>query len=390
MESDDSLGDDEPERPLLPPDDRLWRHPSEVADHGLPGLFSPPPGGPARVWPSAFLSGAIGALLVIGMVTAVGGFRTRKIPVRSTERTAVVPVDALSPAANQGDQVVRVANRLRPTLVQVKLDGPSGQWSCSGFLFRSDGFILTTAVGLQDAHHINVTMSDGTSHTARLVGTDPDTAIAVLKIDIDNVTPAALGTATSLQVGLTTIALGMPPSVSVGVISGIGRQVQTKDTPLLLDMIQTDAKVDSVSEGGPLVDGNGAVVGVTVTLDGKSYATPIDVARDVANQLIVSGKVVYVWLGVDGDDLDAATAKSLNLEGGALVQQVHDSSPAEGAGIKPRDIVTSLDGMKVLSMSALKLVLRNYRPGQMVTLKLLRDGKEQTVKATLVERPAKV
>jgi serine protease Do len=80
----------------------------------------------------------------------------------------------------------------------------------------------------------------------------------------------------------------------------------------------------------------------------------------------------------------------LNLEGGALVQQVHDSSPAEGAGIKPRDIVTSLDGMKVLSMSALKLVLRNYRPGQMVTLKLLRDGKEQTVKATLVERPAKV
>ncbi|MDQ1373044.1 MAG: hypothetical protein QOJ09_382, partial [Actinomycetota bacterium] len=196
----------------------------------------------------------------------------------------------------------------------------------------------------------------------------------------------------NLKVGNQAIAIGSPlglaggPSLSVGVVSALGRQVDSRDGPPLLDMIQTDAPIAPGSSGGALLDGNGSVIGITTAIavsdvgaEGLGFATPIDIARDVAEQLITTGKVVHVWLGIEGED---AAANS-----GALVRKIRAASPAADAGIHERDVITSVQAKPVTSMSALVVALRTRKPGQVVKIGLVRDGKPMTVDVTLVDRP---
>jgi putative serine protease PepD len=169
-------------------------------------------------------------------------------------------------------------------------------------------------------------------------------------------------------------------------VSALGRQVDSRDGPPLLDMIQTDAPIAPGSSGGALLDSTGAVIGITTAIavsdvgaEGLGFATPIDIARDVAEQLITTGKVVHVWLGIEGED---GTANS-----GALVRKIRADSPAAKAGVQERDVITSIEGKPVTSMSALVIALRTRKPGQVVTIGLSRDGKPLKVQATLAERP---
>jgi S1-C subfamily serine protease len=193
-------------------------------------------------------------------------------------------------------------------------------------------------------------------------------------------------------VGNQALAIGSPlglaggPSLSVGVVSALGRQVESQEGPPLLDMIQTDAPIAPGSSGGALCDADGAVIGITTAIavsdvgaEGLGFATPIDIARDVAEQLITTGKVVHVWLGIEGED-------GVN-NAGALVRKVRDDSPAAKAGIKARDIITTVEGHRVTSMAGLVVALRSRKPGQVVKIALSRDGKNVTVDATLVDRP---
>jgi S1-C subfamily serine protease len=154
-------------------------------------------------------------------------------------------------------------------------------------------------------------------------------------------------------------------------------------------MIDLNSTVDPVVSGGPVLDGRGAVIGVVDVLDGHGYATPIDIAQDVADQLIRVGTVQYGWLGVRGGDVDSAMAKRLGIDGGAVVTEVDDGSPAYLAGIHPADVITSLDNAKVPTMAALMYSVRSFRPGRAVTISLMREGKPLKLNATLTERPTR-
>jgi S1-C subfamily serine protease len=347
----------------------------------------------------AVLSGLISSLLTAGLIALAGGFEERSVPVRSVERVTGRAVPASTVSSNDGN-VVEIAERLRPTIVQLEVRGNGLEGSGSGVLFRSDGHVLTNQHVVDGADDITVVMADGEEHGAKLVGSDPDTDIAVVKIDGDDYPTATLGTATGLKVGHQAIAIGSPlglaggPSLSVGVVSALGRQVESRDGPPLLDMIQTDAPIAPGSSGGALLDTAGSVIGITTAIavsevgaEGLGFATPIDIARDVAEQLITTGEVVHVWLGIEGEDLDNQRAREIGVDGGALIRRVRENSPADKAGIKSRDVITSIEGQPVESMAGVVVALRNRKPGQVVTVGITRDKKPMTVEATLVERP---
>lgn len=391
MELDDE--DDEHQPPLLPPDDRLWRHPSEVASHGLPGgrrlLPRRDRGGAKRggtPWGS-FLSGAIGAVLVIGMVTVVGGFRTREVPVRSIERIAGPPVEAVAPDARYNEAVPAIVDEIRSAMVGVRAERAEGVLNSSGFIFRDDGYILTSARVVQSARRVWVTLSDASRHLASIIGVDPDTAVAVLKVDREPLTGATLGSAVTLRAGQTAIAVGTPTWTDVGVVSAVGREVRSKESPLLVDMIEVSMRAEATASGGPLLDGRGAVIGVLTVHGDKTYATPIEIARKVADELIRTGEVVYPWLGVEGEDTDSDLANKLAITGGALVTEVEADSPASLAALRPGDVIVAVEAVPIGSMGALKLELRNRRPGEPVTIHFIRDGQRQAVNATLVSKP---
>ena len=396
VELDDGFDDDEPTGSWLPPDDRLWRHPSEVAAHPWPaksGLNREP-----RAWTVAILAAAISSLLTTGLIAASGGFRNRTTVVRSVESVALPVAARSAPAGDNG--VVDIAERIRPAIVQIEVDTADAKASGSGVVIRSDGEILTNNHVVQDARGITVIMADGKEHSARVIGADPDTDIAVVKVDGGQFATAPLGSAEGLKVGFLAVAVGSPlglaggPSVSVGVISALGRQVDSKGGPPLLDMIQTDAPIAPGSSGGALLDNSGAVIVITTAIavsdvgaEGLGFATPIDIARDVADQLITSGKVVHVWLGVEGEDVTAQTAGDLGVDTGALVRKIRAGSPAAKSGIAVRDVITSIDGRAIKSMAALVVALRTRHPGQVATLGIVHDGKPKTIKVTLAERP---
>jgi S1-C subfamily serine protease len=163
----------------------------------------------------------------------------------------------------------------------------------------------------------------------------------------------------------------------------------------LFDMIQTDAPISPGSSGGALLDGRGRVIGITTAIavsdvgpEGLGFATPIDVARSVADELIATGRATHAWIGIEGTDLDGATALDLDLDGGAVVNSVRQATPAEAAGLAARDVIVALDGQPVLSMGALVAALRNHRPGDVVTIDVVRDHRRTTHTVTLAERPA--
>lgn len=388
MELDDE--DDEHQSPLLPPDDRLWRHPSEIASHGLPGgrrllprMERRRPGVP---WGS-FLSGAIGAVLVIGMVTAVGGFRTREVPVRSIERIAGPPLEATAPDVRRNEAIPAIVDKMRPSTVGVRVEKPGAVINFSGFIFRSDSYILTSARLVESATRVFVTLSDASRHLASIIGMDAETSIAVLKLDREPLPGAVLGTAEKLLPGQTVIAMGAPTWTDVDVINAVDKEVHSKGTPLLVDMIETGVNAELTASGGPLLDAYGAVIGVLDVHGDKTYATPIDIARRVADELIRTGEVVYGWLGVEGEDTDSDLANKLAIQGGALVTEVKRESPAALAGLKAGDVIVAVENEPIHSMGRLKITLRDRRPGQPITVHFIRDGQPASVNATLVTRP---
>ncbi len=390
---------EEPERGWLHPDDRLWRHPSEMGaafSGGAPVVAMAGPK-PPNVWAVAGLAGTIGALLTAGLIAAAGGFTTRELPYRSVERVAsLAPVSA---RLTNTEAAVEVAQKLRPSIVEITAGTMGHKVSGSGVAFRDDGHILTNAHVVEGESNVNVISADGRTLAAKIVGTDAETDIAVLKVEA-RIPAATLGTVQGLQVGQQAIAIGSPlglaggPSVTVGVVSALGRPFGNAGGPLLVDMIQTDAPISPGSSGGALVDAAGNVIGITtgiavaegVGAEGLGFATPIDIARDVAEQLMTTGHVVHIWLGVRGEDLDAATAKTLGVLAGALVREVVDGSPADVAGIKERDVITTVNGKQVATMTDVVVAVRSRKAGDTVKVTVWRAAKAHTFSVTLKER----
>jgi S1-C subfamily serine protease len=401
MPFDDGLDDDDElaYRPPLPPDDRLWRHPSELPPDAPPVVVPAPRGDdherPARTWAIALVSGLTGALLATGLAAVAGGFdRARTVQVVERQAAPVSPVRGeLAPSS-----VTEVAERVRPAIVQILVQTAKGNGAGSGVLFRDDGHILTNNHVTEGAQQLTVVLADGRHLDGKVVGHDTDTDIAVVKVDGEKFPTAVLGTATMLRTGDGCIAIGSPlglaggPSVSVGVVSALGRSVEADDEHLY-DMIQTDAAISPGSSGGALLDRSGSVIGVTTAIgvsdagaEGIGFATPIDIARSIASELIATGKATHVWLGVEGSDVDQETADQLKLVGGAVVKRVVGGSPAATAGFKSGDVIVAVDGTAVRTMAALVVALRSHKVGDRVKVSYVRDTDRRDVTVALEER----
>jgi S1-C subfamily serine protease len=347
------------------------------------------------------VAGALVTLAVLALLGQLGSGGEDAAPavIRQAARPASAPVATSA-------SVVEIAEEVRPAIAKVRVEGGAGATSGSAVLYRDDGHLLTNAHVVAGGGRVEVALADGSTHQAQVVGTDEVTDIAVLRIpapqDGDRYPTAVLGTAADLAVGQPVVAIGSPlglaggSSVTTGVVSALGREVEA-DGRSLLDMVQTDAAISPGSSGGALVDGTGAVIGITTAVgvteagvEGVGFATPVDVARSVGEDIIVTGRPVHAWIGVRGSDLDRRTAEDLGVDGGARVEHVVEASPADDAGVTPSDVIVAIEEEAVASMSALVIELRERVPGDEIALDVVRDGDRREVAVSLIERPAEL
>ncbi len=406
----DDEGDDDvaPAGPPLPPADRLWRHPSELRDHGVGGGAAPavppalpPPASPGRPTGSTqvLVAGLVGAALATAVIAATGSFSQGVVERAVVEKVAVTPV-ASSPMLSNPRDIVAVTERLSPSIVRLDVLRDGGITTGSGVIFRDDGMLLTSAHVVAGAASISAVLADGRRVDGTTVGLDTATDVAVVDLEGDGFPVALLGTAEGLAPGVTAIAISSPldpdggPSVTTGVVSAVGRRVEALDGESLHGMIQTDAPMAEGSSGGALVDTSGALIGITSAVapdagERFGFATPIDLAHRVADQLIATGHMVHGWLGVEGADLPADRAGAAGLPGGALVHGVAGQSPAAAAGLAAGDVIVGVDDRTVSSISSLVVQLRAHAPGDHVSLRYWRDGTVREATAVLAERPSR-
>jgi S1-C subfamily serine protease len=285
----------------------------------------------------------------------------------------------------------------------------------SGFLIDTDGHILTNNHVVDGAQTIEVTFggADQTRYKAKFIGADTRNDIALIKIDPagHKLTPLTLGDSTGLQVGQRVLAIGNPfgfqSTLTTGVVSALGRTVQTGDTTFIDQAIQTDAAINRGNSGGPLLDSRGQVIGIdsaifspTETSAGIGFAIPVNTARRVAEDLITQGHVRLATFGVEGRALWPELSDALNLpvKQGILIERVVPNGPAAEAGIRGGsrsvlaglqelriggDVLITVDGTDVTSTSDLTLLLNRHRPGDTVTATIIRDGKKMEIKVKL-------
>jgi serine protease Do len=260
----------------------------------------------------------------------------------------------------------------------------------SGVIISADGYILTNNHVVEDATEVTVNLMDKRKFDAKVIGTDPLTDLAVIKIDAKDLPAAYLGDSDKLQVGQWVMAIGNPmaltSTVTAGIISALGRSVNIiKDSYGVEDFIQTDAAINPGNSGGALVDLNGAVIGInsaiatngmTGTYIGYGFAIPINIAKVVAEDLISSGKVKRGYIGVRIEEVEADLAKAVGLGAprGILIQQVMDDGAAAKEDIQPGDIIIDVDGKEVNKPNDLQSYVASKRAGDKVELNIFRDG----------------
>lgn len=265
----------------------------------------------------------------------------------------------------------------------------------TGFIIDKEGFIVTNNHVVADADEIKVVLKDKREFNAEIVGRDPQTDLALIKIDSKQDLPAVrLGSSENLQVGAWVAAIGSPfgleQTVTVGIVSAKGRVIGSGPYD---DFIQTDASINPGNSGGPLISMNGEVVGINTAIiaggQGIGFAIPIDMANGILKQLQASGRVTRGWLGITIQDLngDLAEYYGTKSETGVLVADVISGDPADQAGIKPHDIIIKVNDDTVSTGRELTAKSANLAVGENATVTLLRDGKEKTLSVKIGKRP---
>ncbi|MBN2411990.1 DegQ family serine endoprotease [candidate division KSB1 bacterium] len=269
----------------------------------------------------------------------------------------------------------------------------------SGVIVNSDGYILTNNHVVKDADAVTVTL-EGKEYDAEIIGKDPESDLAVIKIEKEGLVAIKLGDSDNLEVGEWVLAIGNPFSsdlsktVTAGIVSAKGRTSLMRGTGITYeDFIQTDAAINPGNSGGPLVNLRGELVGINTAIVGQAnigigFAIPINLARNVMEQLIKEGRVVRGWLGVMIGNVDENMAEAFGLKDskGALVSDVVEDSPAEKAGVEAGDIVIKVDDTKIESSDHLTMTIGSKAPGTKVKLTIWRDNKERQLTVTLGER----
>ena len=278
----------------------------------------------------------------------------------------------------------------------------------SGIIISEDGYILTnnhiissssnsSFYEVSEANKVIVYLyNDTTEYEAKIIGSDEETDLAVIKIEKTGLTPATLGDSSSVQIGEFAMAVGNPlgleSSITCGVVSAVNREVTDSDGKTYT-LIQTDAAINSGNSGGALVNSEGQVIGINTLklqgegIEGMGFAIPINSTEDITSQLIQYSKVKRPYIGITGMDLDEKTAKANNLVEGIYVKAIDDFSAAEKAGLKIGDVIIQADGKDIKTMDELNEIKNSHQIGDKMTVKVNRDGEERDLTITLGEQP---
>ncbi|MEA2338314.1 MAG: serine protease Do [Thermoanaerobaculia bacterium] len=268
----------------------------------------------------------------------------------------------------------------------------------SGFVWSGEGIIVTNNHVVEGASRITVNFTDGTQLQAKLIGVDPDSDVAVLRVDAKNLLAAPIGTSSDLMIGETVIAVGNPfglsGTVTTGVVSALGRSVPSKEAGrTFTDFIQTDASINPGNSGGPLLNIEGRVIGINTMIyanaQGIGFAIPVDRAKKVIQDILRYGQVHSAWIGAVTATITPEEARRTGLRAsrGALVARVISGSPAQAAGLKPGDIITAVAGRPVDSREAFSTLTATIAANQPLALTVTRDGAAQSISVRPSEAP---
>jgi serine protease Do len=357
--------------------------------------------------------------LAIALALAVAGGLVLKF-----EKSAAAQQQSLPSPADLSRTFISVAKQVKPAVVNIdvvekakreSVQLPEGfpqipglgdgqphrqKGTGSGVIISADGYILTNNHVAGDAEQLKVKLSDGREFKAKLIGKDKETDIALIKIDATNLPYARLGDSDKLEQGEWVVALGSPfglqQTMTAGIVSATGRDLGVEGGQFT-NFIQTDASINPGNSGGPLVNMNGEVVGINALIfsrsgasEGIGFSIPSNLVNKVSSQLIKSGKVTRAYLGLFPAEVTPSIARNarFNGEGGALVNDLSpEDSPAGRAGLRSGDIITGVDGKKITSPKHLVETVADLPVGRTIDVKYLRDGRMQSAKVTLGERP---
>lgn len=365
-----------------------------------------------------FISGILGATLVIGTCFGVPSIKSKLIKGSSTP-TSVTTSNQSSNLINIADYSgtsVAVAEKVLPSVVGIKVTyqissifGNSvGEAGGSGIIISEDGYIVTnnhvisegttssSFYAIEEATAITVSIyGDDQTYEAKVIGTDEITDLAVIKIEKTGLTPAELGDSSNVKVGEFAMAIGNPVgmdySVTSGIVSAINREVEADGTTYTA--IQTDAAINSGNSGGALVNASGQVIGINTLklagdgVEGIGFAIPISSTTNIINQLIEYSSVKRPYIGITGSSVGTEVSQKYNLPEGIYVEAVEQGSPAEKSNLQKGDIITKIQGNKVTSVNELNKYKNTYSIGETVTLTIYRNNEESDVKLTLEETP---
>jgi serine protease DegQ len=280
-----------------------------------------------------------------------------------------------------------------------KSDEPPASNLGSGVIVSSEGYILTNQHVVDGADQIEVALADGRTSSAKVIGVDPETDLAVLKINMTNLPTITLGRMDQTRVGDVVLAIGNPfgvgQTVTMGIVSALGRNHLGINT--FENFIQTDAAINPGNSGGALIDVNGNLLGINTAIYSRSggslgigFAIPVSTARSVLESIITTGTVTRGWIGVEPQDVTPEIAESFGLDqkSGAIVAGVLQGGPADKAGIKPGDILVSINDDTITDTTRLLNVVAQIKPGTSVKVHLMRKNKELDVNVMIGKRPA--
>src|SRR5213082_13864 len=353
-----------------------------------------------------------------------GPSKVEAVPLRSSGLSQVAARDS---GLTEDESInVRIYRQASPAVANILtkateydffMDPVPVEGAGSGFVIDARGYILTNFHVVEGAQSIEVVLGDQSRYPAKFIGADQRNDVALVKIEPkgNHLVALSLGDSTSLQVGQKVLAIGNPfgfqSTLTTGVVSALGRTVQTSQTTFIDEAIQTDAAINRGNSGGPLINTHGEVIGInsaiytpTGTTAGIGFAIPINTAKRIAHDLITDGRVHQAFLGVETIPINESFAEALGLpaQEGLLVQTTTRGGPAAQAGIKGGDrvsqagirrfyiggdIISAIDGQKVSSPLDVNLVLNRKRPGDTVSVSLFRGGKKMDVPVKLGERP---
>jgi putative serine protease PepD len=340
----------------------------------------------------------------------------RQVAVRSSEPTA--DSSALTPGQIYKQAYQGVVEITVSTPQQTPTGNQEAQAQGSGFVIDSDGHIVTNDHVVENADSVSVRFWNGNTYNASVVGTDPSTDLAVIKVDAPSsiLHPVSLGDSSSVQVGDPVVAIGSPfgleETVTSGIVSALHRQIEALNQFTINDTIQTDAAINHGNSGGPLFNAAGQVIGVNSQIAGQTganvgigFSIPSDTVRSIADTLISNGKVEHAYLGVSVQEIPATVAHDLNLTEGVETTQVRSGTPAQQAGLKGAtgkkmvqgtqyatggDVITAIGGQKVKTSEGVQLAIDAHHPGDTIEITYWRKGETKTVSVKLATRPTQI